>query len=40
MWDTNKDGAIIHRPVKDFDHAIDALRYVYSYPKKKQMLFS
>ena len=22
MWDTNKDGHFIHRPVKDFDHAI------------------
>ncbi|HTB07991.1 MAG TPA: terminase large subunit [Bacteroidia bacterium] len=40
MWDTNKDGAIIRRPIKDFDHAIDALRYIYSYPRKKQMLFS
>jgi len=40
MWDTNKDGHFIRRPVKDFDHAIDALRYVYSYPKKKKLVFA
>ena len=40
MWDTNKDGHLVHRPVKDFDHAIDAIRYVYSYPKKKKMVFA
>lgn len=40
MWDTNKDGHFIHRPIKDFDHAIDAIRYVHSYPKKKQLCFA
>ncbi len=40
MWDTNKDGHFIHRPIKDFDHAIDALRYLYSYPKKRQLCFA
>jgi len=40
-WDTNKDGAFIHRPVKDYDHAIDALRYAYSYSKqRKKLLFA
>ncbi len=39
MWDTNKDGQFIRRPVKEYDHAIDALRYVYSYPKKKKLKF-
>jgi len=39
MWDTNKDGQFIRRPVKEDDHAIDALRYVYSYPKKKKLRF-
>ncbi len=38
MWDTNKDGAPIHRPVKDNDHAIDAIRYLFAYPKKKNLL--
>jgi phage terminase large subunit len=40
MWDTNKDGHFIHRPIKDFDHAIDAVRYVHSYPKKKKLVFA
>jgi phage terminase large subunit len=40
MWDTNKDGAIIHRPVKENDHAIDALRYLYAYPKKRGLVFA
>lgn len=40
MWDTNKDGVFTQRPVKEFDHAIDALRYIYSYPKKKGLIFA
>jgi len=40
MWDTNHDGEFVQRPVKDFDHAIDALRYVYSEPKKRKFLFA
>ena len=40
MWDTNKDGVPINRPVKINDHAIDALRYAYSQPKKRQLLFA
>ncbi len=40
MWDTNKDGAYVSRPVKDHDHAIDAIRYLYSYPKKKKLVFT
>jgi phage terminase large subunit len=38
MWDTNQDGNIIRRPVKEYDHAIDAMRYVYSYPKKRRLV--
>lgn len=26
-WDTDKDGRHIGKPIKDFDHALDALRY-------------
>lgn len=40
MWDTNKDGHHTHRPVKANDHAIDALRYIYSYPKKRALLYA
>lgn len=40
MWDTNHAGEFIRRPVKEYDHAIDAMRYVYSYPKKKKLLFA
>jgi len=39
MWDTNKDGHFIRRPIKDFDHAIDAIRYVVTYPKKRKLFF-
>lgn len=40
MWDNNMAGEFIRRPVKDQDHAIDALRYIYSYPKKRPLLFT
>lgn len=40
MWDTNHKGEFIHSPVKEYDHAIDALRYLYSYPKKRKLLFA
>ena len=40
MWDTNHKGQFIHSPVKEHDHAIDALRYVVSYPKKRPLLFA
>ncbi|HTB06989.1 MAG TPA: phage terminase large subunit [Bacteroidia bacterium] len=40
MWDTNLAGQFVRRPVKEYDHAIDALRYLYSYPKKRQFLFA
>jgi phage terminase large subunit len=39
MWDTNKDGVPINRPVKMNDHAIDAMRYAYCQPKKKPLRF-
>jgi len=40
MWDTNKDGAFVRKPIKEFDHAIDAIRYFYSYPKQKKLVFA
>lgn len=40
MWDTNQDGNFIRQPVKEYDHAIDALRYIYSQPKKRPFLFA
>ena len=40
MWDTNLNGNLVRRPVKEYDHAIDALRYLYSYPKKRPLLFA
>ncbi|HXP48998.1 MAG TPA: PBSX family phage terminase large subunit [Bacteroidia bacterium] len=40
MWDTNLAGNFVRKPVKEYDHAIDALRYLYSYPKKRQLLFA
>lgn len=39
MWDTNQDGNFIRRPVKEYDHAIDAMRYLYSHPKKRKLIF-
>jgi phage terminase large subunit len=39
MWDTNHDGNFIRKPVKEYDHAIDALRYIYSHPKKRKLIF-
>lgn len=36
MWDTDRDGNFIRTPVKENDHAIDALRYLYSYPRKQK----
>jgi phage terminase large subunit len=39
-WDKNKDGAILPRPIKEFDHGIDAIRYLYSYPKKRKLLIA
>ncbi|MGP8214398.1 MAG: PBSX family phage terminase large subunit [Bacteroidia bacterium] len=40
MWDTNKDGVPVNRPVKMNDHAIDAMRYVYTYPPKKKLIMA
>ncbi len=40
MWDTNKEGVSINRPVKMNDHAIDAMRYVYAYPPKKKLIMA
>ncbi|MGP8215755.1 MAG: PBSX family phage terminase large subunit [Bacteroidia bacterium] len=40
MWDTNADGVPINRPVKMNDHAIDAMRYVCSYPPKKKLIMA
>ena len=40
MWDTNQDGNFVRQPVKEYDHAIDALRYIYSHPKKRPLLFA
>lgn len=37
-WDTDKDGRSLNKPIKDYDHAIDAIRYLYSYPKKRTNL--
>jgi phage terminase large subunit len=28
VWEQNKDGGFVNQPVKDFDHAMDAVRYV------------
>jgi phage terminase large subunit len=42
MWDTDKDGKNLNVPLKINDHAIDALRYLITYPaiknKKRQVL--
>jgi phage terminase large subunit len=35
VWDTNNDGVKLNIPVKEYDHGIDAIRYLVSYPKKK-----
>jgi len=35
MWASDKDGNKMNRPVKDFDHAVDALRYLVMHPKKR-----
>jgi phage terminase large subunit len=40
MWDTNHKHEKINSPVKEYDHAIDALRYLISYPKKRPLLFA
>ena len=40
MWDSDRTGKPLNAPVKENDHAIDALRYVYTYPKKRQLLFA
>ncbi len=40
MWDVDKEGKPTNKPCKSNDHAIDALRYLYSYPKKRQLLFA
>ena len=40
MWDEDKNGKPLNVPIKDNDHAIDALRYLYSYPKKRTKLLS
>ncbi|MGP8214979.1 MAG: PBSX family phage terminase large subunit [Bacteroidia bacterium] len=38
MWDTDLEGKFTNKPVKEYDHAIDALRYVYSYPQFKKTI--
>ncbi len=38
MWDSDKEGKPLNKPIKANDHAIDALRYLYSYPKKRKLL--
>ena len=38
MWDQDKDGKPLNKPIKDNDHAIDALRYLYSFPKKRKLV--
>jgi phage terminase large subunit len=38
MWDTDKNGKATNVPVKDFDHSIDAARYLIAYPKKKKLV--
>ncbi len=40
MWDTNHAGNFIRNPIKEYDHAIDALRYIVSYPKKRPLVFA
>jgi phage terminase large subunit len=37
MWDTAPDGKLTNNPVKDYDHAMDAIRYLISYPQKKRI---
>jgi hypothetical protein len=39
-WDTNKEGEFTGRPKRANDHAIDALRYVISYPQKRKLVFA
>ncbi|MGP8217232.1 MAG: PBSX family phage terminase large subunit [Bacteroidia bacterium] len=40
MWDTTHSGAFVDNPVKEYDHAIDAIRYVVSYPPKKKLIMA
>jgi phage terminase large subunit len=37
-WDTDKAGKRLNEPIKINDHAIDAMRYLYAYPKKKKFV--
>lgn len=36
VWDTNKDGQLINKPIDDYNHLIDALRYSME-PIRKRM---
>jgi phage terminase large subunit len=36
MWDTGKDGKPLNVPLKTNDHAIDAMRYLVTYPEQKK----
>ncbi len=40
MWDTDRKGANLNMPVKQDDHAIDAMRYLISYPARKKLLIA
>ncbi len=37
VWDTDLKGNLSNNPVKEFDHSIDALRYIVSYAPRKKL---
>jgi len=40
QWDSGYDGKYTNTPIKNYDHGIDALRYLISYPQKKKIYIS
>jgi phage terminase large subunit len=40
MWETDINGHSARRPVKEYDHAIDAIRYLITYPPKQKLLIA
>jgi phage terminase large subunit len=38
MYKTDRDGNYINEPIKDYDHGIDALRYIFTYEKFSRKL--
>ena len=38
VWDTNKEGQLVNKPIDDYNHLIDALRYSVEQIRKRNKM--